>query len=190
MTDITWTTTRYTDHRADRRDCLAIQLSWDEVTRILGREHQGSADDDEQIISSLLHAQVPSWVAWAPGWADEEGWGLYCPMMYDSYSVIEDNGGGLHLAIIEDTPDGERCVYFGSGYEHKIGCLHTYLQLLTTGANVRTQWLQTGDPQERYDSISSWEYGSDIVEDESRTYHDRMGKAAMLEYQTTRRVYV
>ena len=32
-----------------------------------------------------------------------------------SYQVIEDNGGGLHLAVFE----GEDCVYYASGLEHR-----------------------------------------------------------------------
>jgi hypothetical protein len=60
-------------------DYQAIQLSWDQVTNILGRAHNGSSTDDQTLVQYLLGNDAPDWVATAEGWTDEDGWGLIGP---------------------------------------------------------------------------------------------------------------
>jgi hypothetical protein len=57
----------------------AVYLTWGEVAGILGRPHQGTAEDDQRLVEALLAAGAPTWVEKAPGWIDERGWGLYRP---------------------------------------------------------------------------------------------------------------
>lgn len=55
----------------------AILVPWDEVTAILGRPHDGSAEDDDAIIDAL--PDLPPWAADAEGWTEAAGWGLIGP---------------------------------------------------------------------------------------------------------------
>ena len=57
----------------------AIQIPWDVVRNILGREHRGTSEDDASLIEYLLESGAPEWVRDAPGWTDEHGWGLIGP---------------------------------------------------------------------------------------------------------------
>ena len=57
----------------------AVYVSWPEVERYLGERHTGDADQDACLVRGLLEAGAPAWVQDAPGWVDEEGWGLYRP---------------------------------------------------------------------------------------------------------------
>jgi hypothetical protein len=68
--------TTYTQSGVDHQ---AIQIGWDQVTNILGHEHDGSSTDDQALVQYLLGNGAPSWVATAEGWIDEFGWGLTSP---------------------------------------------------------------------------------------------------------------
>ncbi|PZN07216.1 MAG: hypothetical protein DIU69_12020 [Bacillota bacterium] len=57
----------------------AIQIPWDVVTDLLGREHKGTPDDDAFLVDYLLQSGAPEWVRTAEGWVDEHGWGLIGP---------------------------------------------------------------------------------------------------------------
>lgn len=57
----------------------AIQLDWSRVEAILGRAHDGSAEDDQYLVAWLEAYGAPDWVASAGGWIDETGWGLIGP---------------------------------------------------------------------------------------------------------------
>ena len=57
----------------------AIQIPWDVVKDLLGREHRGTPDDDAFLVDYLLQSGAPEWVRDAEGWADEHGWGLIGP---------------------------------------------------------------------------------------------------------------
>ena|SRR5690606_1523778 len=57
----------------------AIQLPWDVVLGILGRDHDGSAEDDARLIEALREMGAPEWIDDAEGWVDEHGWGLIGP---------------------------------------------------------------------------------------------------------------
>ena len=94
-----------------------------------------------------------------------------------SYQVLEDNGGGLHLAIF----DGDKCIWYASGYEHRPDSLLEDIEALQDSHPLQDGWesdLPDGyTPQQLYDELTSYEYGWEIIADESATYPDRMGAA-------------
>ena len=106
------------------------------------------------------------------------------------YEVIEDNGGGLSLAVWDKKC--EKVVYFHTGFEYCQGDLKECIKELQNGACPEKEWdgncggLQFDlgtDPQFLYDNIvSSDPCGWDIVADQDGIYHKRMGAAAMLEF--------
>lgn len=61
----------------------AVILSWKEVTDILGKEHDGSPEDDNRLRAALLAMGAPAWVSDAEGWLEEAGWGLIGPEILD-----------------------------------------------------------------------------------------------------------
>jgi len=65
----------YSDGRGN--DFPAVFVYWPEVERYLGERHTGDADQDERLVRGLIEAGAPAWVKNAPGWVDEDGWGLY-----------------------------------------------------------------------------------------------------------------
>lgn len=95
-----------------------------------------------------------------------------------TWQVIEDNAGGLHLAVLEDG----RCIYYGHGYEHNEDGLRADVQALREGQHpIRDGWEMpedVDDPQAAYDDITRHEYGWQIVADHDGIYYDRMGSAA------------
>jgi len=60
----------------------AIQLTWRQVTEILGHEHDGSAEDDRRLIEALREMGAPEWIEDADGWINEHGWGLIGPRAF------------------------------------------------------------------------------------------------------------
>lgn len=70
-----WATT-YSDGPTEYE---AILVPWDDVGILLGHSHEGSAEDDEDLIYALLERGAPEWVRDAVGWTDEHGWGLIGP---------------------------------------------------------------------------------------------------------------
>jgi hypothetical protein len=70
--------TTYTNSRGE--ECLAIQVPWSEVDRILGHKPEGTAEEDAALVAALLASGAPAWwVGSAEGWVDEYGWGLIGP---------------------------------------------------------------------------------------------------------------
>lgn len=109
------------------------------------------------------------------------------------YEVIEDNGGGLHLAVYDES--GESVVYLHSGYEYITGQLTKDLVELKNGAEPEKEWdgncggldFEFGeDPQALYDNITSYEYGWEIVANNDGIYPNKMGGAACLEFEIDR----
>ncbi len=98
------------------------------------------------------------------------------------WEAIEDNGGGLHLAVIEDN----YCIYFASGYEHTDGNLSRDIAGLRAGDHpVRDGWdvVSDGNPDDMYSVLISHEYGWQVVADQDGVYPDRMGAAARREFK-------
>lgn len=82
MLDIGRYTTTYTT--ATGPEHTAIQLPWPTVRAILGGDHDGSPEHDEQLVDALIKAGAPAWVETAEGWTDEGGWGLIGPAYEDA----------------------------------------------------------------------------------------------------------
>lgn len=101
------------------------------------------------------------------------------------WSVIEDNGGGLHLYVLADRPQGGAgCVYAHSGFEHTPGALRECLRALADGDTAQDWDGGAEDPQ------AEWGYwteenrrngGWKVVADDDGIYKCEMGRAALLE---------
>ena len=112
-----------------------------------------------------------------------------------TWQAIEDNGGGLHLAVFEKKTASdtgiEKCMFFRSGYENFQGSLKGDMRVLEVGGSIEVNWIwnendlagcRTGDPTEMYNELTGYEYGWKIVADESGVYLDSMGAAAKREF--------
>ncbi len=95
-----------------------------------------------------------------------------------SYQVLEDNGGGLHLAVFS----GDECIWYASGYEHYPGGPREDIAALLDGEHpLRDKWEpdlpDDYAPQQLYDALTSYEYGWEIIADDAGVYPERMGAA-------------
>jgi hypothetical protein len=174
-----WQRTVYSD---GNQEYPAVYVRWDDVTAYLGRPHDGDPDQDERLVQGLLESGAPDWVQDAPGWIDEHGWGLYrVGRTCLPFQVLEDNGGGLHLAVF----DGDTCIYYASGYEHSPAHLQEDMAALYSGRHpLQDGWesdLPDGyTPQQLYDNLTSFEYGWEIIADDAGVYPERMGAAGRI----------
>lgn len=111
-----------------------------------------------------------------------------------TWSVVEDNGGGLHLYVFAPGP-GERVVYAHCGFEHSRGALSKCIEALNSGETTRDWDGCEDDPQ------GSWDYwtedmrrngGYKIICDETGPIDtDKMGNAGRREFgNTTKKTYV
>ena len=96
-----------------------------------------------------------------------------------TFQVLEDNGGGLHLAVFDSN---DKCIWYASGYEHNPGGLREDIAALKEGSHpVVDEWepnLPEGyTPQQLYDELTSHEYGWQIIADDVGIYPERMGAA-------------
>ena len=101
-----------------------------------------------------------------------------------NYVVIEDNASGLHLAVF----DGDKCIWYGSNYQHNLDRLREDITALRDGADpVREGWesdLAEGyTAQEVYDEITSPDYGWSIIADEVNIYPDYMGVMGRIAFE-------
>ena len=101
-----------------------------------------------------------------------------------SYQVLEDNGGGLHLAIF----DNNECIWFGSSYEFIPDNLREDIAALQDGADpLQDGWesyLPDGyTPQRLYEEFTSHKYGWQIIADETNIYPHRMGIAGRIAFE-------
>ena len=95
------------------------------------------------------------------------------------YQVIEDNAGNLFLAVFDDN---DECIYFASGFEHDPDNLQECITALRNGGHpVQDRWESDFPdgytPQQLYDKLTSYEYGWEIIADETGIYPERMGAA-------------
>jgi hypothetical protein len=104
--------------------------------------------------------------------------------MYD-YTVIEDNGGGLHLFLFRPGCDNP-CDGF-TGFEYNPGSLVESLDALDNGDDATTWEGHMDDPQAQWDYIHSFEFGYQVIcsaEDGKRTTKpDKMGRAGQIEFE-------
>ena len=91
-----------------------------------------------------------------------------------NWQVIEDDGGGLHLAVF----DGGKVVYYSSGQEIH-GTLLDDLAALRGGDDTSSWECQTDDPQAAYDQLTSYASGWTVIADQNGMYVDRMGAAGL-----------
>jgi hypothetical protein len=182
MTALVWQRTTYSDAH---REYPAVYVRWDDVTAYLGCPHEGDPVQDARLIQGLLESGAPTWVQDAPGWIDEHGWGLYrAGRDCLPYRVIEDNGGGLHLAVFDAD---DECIWYASGYEYIPDNLREDIAALQDGADpLQDGWesdLPDGyTPQQLYDELTSHEYGWAIIADETSIYPHRMGVAGRMAF--------
>lgn len=105
------------------------------------------------------------------------------------FEVIEDNGGGLTLAVFNTEGNVD---YIHTGYEYvKKGQLVKDLEALKNGDNPAEEWDGNcggleweygNDPQAIYDNIVSFDCGWEIVADNDGIYPDKMGCVASIEF--------
>jgi hypothetical protein len=96
-----------------------------------------------------------------------------------SYQAIEDNGGGLHLAVFDES---DNCTHFMSNFELHDGSLSECIRALSDGENPNSWDGLSVDPQGEYDAITAVPHGWKIVADDNFIYRDRMGSAARREF--------
>lgn len=103
--------------------------------------------------------------------------------------VIEDNGGGLSLYIMDS--DTNRCIFAHSGYEYRPGCLIQDLETLKVDDSIGG-W--EGNDREM---AAEWatldidgvgrELVAELADGKIYTYPEAMGHAARLEFRSPRR---
>ncbi len=175
---LVWQRTTYSD---GHQEYPAVYVRWDDVTAYLGRPHEGDPDQDERLVRGLLESGAPDWVQDAPGWIDEHGWGLYrAGRQALPFQVLEDNAGGLHLAVFDS--NGDECIWYGAGYEHSPDTLQKDIAALRDGAHPVDDGWESDLPegytaQLLYTDLTSHEYGWQIIADDAGVYPDRMGAA-------------
>jgi hypothetical protein len=100
-----------------------------------------------------------------------------------SYQVLEDDGGGLHLAVFDD----DACIWYASGYEYNPDGLREDIAALRDGDHpVKDGW-ETNLPdgytaQQLYDELTSYEHGWEIIADDAGVYPERMGAAGRMAF--------
>lgn len=104
------------------------------------------------------------------------------------FEVIEDNGGGLTLAVFNTEGEVD---YIHSGYEYTQGQLQNDLEALKNGDNPAEdwdgncgglEWEYGSDPQSIYDNITSYECEWQVVADNEGIYPEKMGSAGHVEF--------
>lgn len=104
------------------------------------------------------------------------------------FEVIEDNGGGLTLVVFNSNGKVD---YIHNGYEYNQGQLQDDLEALRNGDNPTEdldgncgglEWEYGTDPQAFYNNITSYEFGWEIVADNEGIYPEKMGSAALSEF--------
>lgn len=100
------------------------------------------------------------------------------------FSVLEDCGGGLHLAVFDDE---DRCIYFASGGEQNLQDLADSVKALLAGDHpLRDGWelegaFVGGEAQEVYEDLISYPYGweviGQVIAGDYRLYPSRAGAA-------------
>lgn len=93
-----------------------------------------------------------------------------------NFKVIEDNGGGLHLYIFNQR--GRVTHAFHDWEYQEPGYLAENLTYLREGGRVDAWDNNDPDPSGDYTSMTSSQYGWEVVADNDGTYPQVMGRAA------------
>lgn len=101
-----------------------------------------------------------------------------------NYVVIEDNAGGLHLAVFR----GNVCIWYDGGYERNLDRLWEDILALQDGADPVEDGWETDlpdnyTPQEIYDEITGYDYGWSIIADETNIYPNYMGVIGRIAFE-------
>lgn len=101
-----------------------------------------------------------------------------------NYAVIEDNAGGLHLAVFR----GNRCIWYGGGYERNLDRLREDILALQDGSDPVSEGWESDLPegytaQEVYDDLTGCDYGWSIIADEVDIYPDYMGVMGRIAFE-------
>jgi hypothetical protein len=94
-----------------------------------------------------------------------------------TWQAIEDNAGGLHLAIFA----GGDCTHLVTGLELQRGALRDCIKALESGDNPSSWDGLSDNPQAEYNQMTGFAFGHQVVADDGGTYPDRFGAAAKLE---------
>lgn len=95
------------------------------------------------------------------------------------YEVIEDNAGGLYLAVFNKG----NVIYMHTEYEFNPGQLSEDIKALKRGDNPIIDWEgNVENPQKLYEEITSNVNTYKIVRDNNGVYPNNMGAAARLEF--------
>jgi hypothetical protein len=91
-----------------------------------------------------------------------------------TYQAIEDDGGGLHLAVFA----GDDCKWLMSNFEILSSAMVDCIDDLRGGRTPAGWDGLSDDPAGEYDQLTATEHGWRIVADNDGVYYDRMGAAA------------
>ena len=102
------------------------------------------------------------------------------------YMVIEDNGGGLTLLVMEE----EKVAYVHLGYERTPGELTRDIKDIRGGADPARDWdgNELHHVSENPEELESWfphaqeGAGWNVIADNGGTYPDKMGTAGKIEF--------
>ena len=96
---------------------------------------------------------------------------------FNTYEAYEDNGGGLHLVILQN---GE-CTHYFTNFEYNPGSLKQAIADLKNGSNPDTWDGAWENPQKLYDDIAN-DCTADLIADNDGIYLERMGGSACLDF--------
>lgn len=95
------------------------------------------------------------------------------------FQAIEDNGGGVHLAVFDETG---KIVYLHSGYEYGyLGQIADDIRELKTDTNLNDWDGNSENPQEEFDRLTGYDFGWEIVADQEGMHLEKWGAAAQRE---------
>lgn len=104
-------------------------------------------------------------------------------LMYD-YTVIEDNGGGLHLFLFH--PGSDTPARYFADFEYNPGSLAQSLDALDVGDDTSTWEGARGDAAEAWAYINGHDFGYEVIcygESGRRTVKpEKMGRAGQVEF--------
>ena len=77
---IEWRTATYS-RAFPAAEYAAVEVEFSEIREHLGRDHDGSPEDDDAVVAALVASGAPAWVIDAEGYLDDGAWGLIGPVV-------------------------------------------------------------------------------------------------------------